>query len=76
MAEQFDELKQKRLFILDMDGTFYLGDRLIPGSLEFLERLREKEVDFLFFTNNSSAHEQFYKKSWPQWDVLSMRAPL
>jgi HAD superfamily hydrolase (TIGR01457 family) len=62
MAEQFDELKQKRLFILDMDGTFYLGDRLIPVSLEFLERLREKEVDFLFFTNNSSRTRQFYKK--------------
>lgn len=62
MAEQFNELKQKRLFILDMDGTFYLGDRLIPGSLEFLERLREKEVDFLFFTNNSSRTRQFYKK--------------
>ncbi len=62
MSEQFDELKKKKLFILDMDGTFYLGDKLIPGSLEFLERLRQKDVDFIFFTNNSSRTRQFYKQ--------------
>lgn len=62
MAGQFNELKQKKLFILDMDGTFYLGERLIPGSLEFLQKLRDKGMDFLFFTNNSSRTSQFYKK--------------
>jgi 4-nitrophenyl phosphatase len=61
MAERFDELRQKKLFVLDMDGTFYLGNRLIPGSLEFLDKLREKGIDFLFFTNNSSRNRQFYK---------------
>ena len=29
-------LKDTDLFVLDMDGTFYLGDRLIEGSLDFL----------------------------------------
>lgn len=62
MTERYDELRQKKLFVLDMDGTFYLGDKLIPGSLEFLERLRQKGIDFLFFTNNSSRTRQFYKK--------------
>ena len=62
MSEQFDELKQKKLFILDMDGTFYLGNKLIPGSLEFLEKLRQKGIDFIFFTNNSSRTRQFYKQ--------------
>lgn len=62
MTEQFDALKEKKLFVLDMDGTFYLGDRLIPGSLEFLDKLSKKGIDFLFFTNNSSRTRQFYKK--------------
>ncbi len=62
MTENIDALKGKKLFILDMDGTFYLGDRLIPGSLEFLKILGEKGIDFLFFTNNSSRNGQFYKK--------------
>ena len=62
MTEKINELREKKLFVLDMDGTFYLGDRLIPGSLEFLEKLREKGIDFLFFTNNSSHTSQFYRK--------------
>ena len=28
--EQRNRLKQVRLFVLDMDGTIYLGDRLFP----------------------------------------------
>lgn len=41
-------------FLLDMDGTIYLGGRLFPGVPEFLERLRATGRRFLFFTNNSS----------------------
>ena len=38
------DLGQKRLFLLDMDGTIYLDDRLFPGVLPFLEALGEAEV--------------------------------
>ncbi len=24
-------------FLLDMDGTFYLGEDLLPGALDFIE---------------------------------------
>ncbi len=41
-------------FIIDMDGTFYLGGKLIEGSIAFIERLKETGRDFYFFTNNSS----------------------
>jgi HAD superfamily hydrolase (TIGR01450 family) len=56
---QTEETKRRalggvRLFVLDMDGTFYLGDRLLPGSLPFLERVGTAGLRFLFFTNNSS----------------------
>ena len=47
-------LNSKKYFVLDMDGTFYLGNRLLDGSLEFLDRLNSQGYDFLFFTNNSS----------------------
>ncbi len=49
-----------RLFVLDMDGTFYLGDNLIPGSLEFLDRVRETGRNYIFFTNNSSRSVSLY----------------
>ncbi len=43
-----------KIFIIDMDGTFYLDCRLIEGSVEFIDRLKESGRDFCFFTNNSS----------------------
>ena len=55
-----ERLKNVRCFLLDMDGTFYLGDRLIEGSLDFLEKLRESGRQCLFLTNNSSKSASFY----------------
>ncbi|MBM3137879.1 MAG: HAD-IIA family hydrolase [Chloroflexi bacterium] len=46
--------------MLDMDGTFYLGDHLLPGALEFMKYLQEKGIDYLFLTNNSSKHGGIY----------------
>ena len=53
-------LENVKLFLLDMDGTFYLGDKLIDGSLDFIRRVRETGRDFLFLTNNSSHNAAFY----------------
>lgn len=55
-----DPLKAVRCFILDMDGTFYLGDRLLDGALRFIDLLHRQGKDFLFLTNNSSRHRGEY----------------
>lgn len=47
-------LAQKRLFLLDMDGTIYLDDQLFDGAVEFLHDIRAKGGKYLFLTNNSS----------------------
>ncbi len=49
-----------RCFLLDMDGTFYLGERLIEGSLDFLEALRSTGRDAWFLTNNTSISAAAY----------------
>ena len=54
------ELTDKRLFLLDMDGTLYLDDDLFPGTLPFLRRIREKGGRYLFLTNNSSRGADAY----------------
>ena len=36
-----------------MDGVIYRGDKLIPGSDYFIQSLLEKEIPFLFLSNNS-----------------------
>lgn len=53
-------LAHVRCFLLDMDGTFYLGDRLIEGSLEFLDALEHTGRDAWFLTNNSSKSAEVY----------------
>lgn len=47
-------LKDVKYFIIDMDGTFYLGENMIEGASEFTDALPAKGKDFYFFTNNSS----------------------
>jgi len=47
-------------FVLDMDGTFYLGSRILDGSLDFLKKVKETGRDFIFFTNNSSKSPSVY----------------
>ena len=53
-------LQDKRLFLLDMDGTIYLDDRLFDGVTAFLSRIREKGGRYLFLTNNSSKGVEGY----------------
>ncbi len=39
-------------FIIDMDGVLIQGNRIIPGSDDFINRLREQNRKFLLLTNN------------------------
>lgn len=47
-------LKDKRFFLLDMDGTIYLDEDVFDGTLDFLKRVSDKGGKYLFVTNNSS----------------------
>lgn len=49
-----------RLFLLDMDGTFYLGNTLLSGAAEFLQICKNKGVEYTFLTNNSSQSGEAY----------------
>lgn len=53
-------LAEKKLFLLDMDGTIYLGDRLFDGAAEFLRRVRARGGRYVFLTNNSSRGTEAY----------------
>lgn len=55
-----DKLKDIELFVLDMDGTFYLSSNIIEGSLEFLEAVKKSGKRAVFFTNNSSKNKTGY----------------
>lgn len=54
-------LSFKAGFILDMDGTIYLGKTIFPFTIRFLEGLKEKCKKFIFLTNNSSKRPEHYQ---------------
>ncbi len=47
-------LKDKKLFLLDMDGTIYLDNDLFDGTLDFLDYVKKIGGKYIFLTNNSS----------------------
>ena len=61
IMNSINDLNKIKLFVLDMDGTFYLGDSIISGSLDFLKKVEELGREFIFFTNNSSKNSESYR---------------
>lgn len=55
-----NSLRKVDTFLLDMDGTIYLGDRLFDCTLPFLALLRRQNKRYIFLTNNSSKNKTAY----------------
>lgn len=49
-----DRLLECSLFLLDMDGTLYLGDEVFPGAPDFIGTLKRCGKKYIYLTNNSS----------------------
>jgi 4-nitrophenyl phosphatase/NagD protein len=60
MMKEDKKLNDVKCFLLDMDGTFYLGHQLLPGALELINLLQQRGTQFLFLTNNSSRTRREY----------------
>lgn len=58
MLRNLDGIKERmktiKAFILDMDGTIYLGNELFPYTHAFLKKIEDTDRRYYFFTNNSS----------------------
>ena len=46
-----EKLENIKCYLLDMDGTIYLGNELIDGAKEFLEKLKEKKSKSISIRN-------------------------
>ncbi len=66
------DLSNKKLFLMDMDGTIYLDDKLLPGAREFIERTREKGRA-VFLTNNSSRGIDAYLEKMARLGIPAVR---
>ena len=61
-GKDYSKLKNKKLWLFDMDGTIYLGNRLFDGTLDLLDNLTQNGVKYVFVTNNSSKGIEDYLK--------------
>ena len=56
------DLRDISLYLLDMDGTIYLGDRVFDCTLPFLAALREQGKHYIFLTNNCTRNRGIYEE--------------
>ena len=62
-------IKEKKLFLLDIDGTVALGSELLPGAADFLQTVKENGGIFRFLTNNSSKAASDYVEQFHDWGI-------
>ena len=58
-------------FLIDMDGTLYLGGRSIDGAAEFIRFLEESGRGYLFFTNNCSVDAGYYVEKLGRMGIVT-----
>ena len=66
-----ENLKNKKLFLFDMDGTLYIGNRLYDFTVELLDTIKKQGGKYIFMTNNSSKSVVDYVK---KLDKLGIKA--
>lgn len=57
-------LKNKKLFLLDIDGTVAIGNKVIEGTFEFLDYVSHNKGKYIFITNNSSKSIRTYVENF------------
>ena len=68
-----EALSPLKLYLFDMDGTLYLGDRLYGFTIELLNKLKSSGKKYLFMTNNSSKSVEDYVKKLAKLGITATR---
>ena len=53
-------IKGLKLYLFDMDGTLYLGNRLFDFTIDLLKAIKSNGARYMFMTNNSSKSVSAY----------------
>ena len=68
-----EAIKKTKLYLFDMDGTLYLGDRLYDFTIELLQTIKACGGKYLFMTNNSSKSVADYIKKLAKFGIEATR---
>lgn len=64
-------LADKKLFLLDIDGTVCKGKQLIGGTREFLKDVKEAGGQFVFITNNATRSISDYISYFQEMGIMT-----
>lgn len=64
-------LKDKKLFLLDIDGTVCKGKQLFSGVREFLKDIKENGGQFVFITNNATKSISDYIENFEEMGIMT-----
>jgi 4-nitrophenyl phosphatase len=64
-------LGTQRGFIMDLDGTLYRGNQLLPYAVEFVNAIRDRGLPILFMTNNSTRRPEEVSRHLQQMGIPS-----
>ncbi|WP_066386789.1 TIGR01457 family HAD-type hydrolase [Neobacillus mesonae] len=62
-------MKKYKGYLIDLDGTMYRGSERIEAASDFVKRLKEKGIPYLFVTNNSSRTPEQVADKLIQFDI-------
>ncbi|MGE8207561.1 TIGR01457 family HAD-type hydrolase [Heyndrickxia sp. NPDC080065] len=62
-------MKKYKGYLIDLDGTMYRGNEKIDAAGDFIQRLRRKNIPYLFVTNNSSRTPEQVAKKLNEFDI-------
>ena len=62
-------IKDYKLYLIDLDGTIYNGEKKIRYAKEFVEYLNDKNIDYLFLTNNSTKEPKDVAEHLKKFDI-------
>ena len=68
-----NNLKQLKLYLLDMDGTIYLDNNLFDGTIDFLTYIKSIGGRYIFLTNNSSKSVNKYIEKLNKMGIMADR---
>jgi 4-nitrophenyl phosphatase len=62
-------MKQYKGYLIDLDGTMYKGIEKIEAASDFVKALAEKQIPYLFVTNNSSRTPEQVAEKLLEFDI-------
>lgn len=67
--KEIEHLKNKKLFLFDIDGTIALSEDVIDGTYELLEYIRQIGGKAVYITNNSSKSTADYVEKFKRMGI-------